>query len=278
VDFSNGNEPVPANVPRQSIRRALSSAFAAAILAGPVAAVMAQSTIAETVRFEVASVKPATDTKHGLWYTGDRVQILGLSIQELLAAAYKVKDYQVSGPGWIRSARFDVVAKLPQEAVGLADSSKSAQIWLMSQTLLTERFKLKFHRETRSLSALELVVDDRGPKFQQSGPDPGYNVNVRRGRGRLAAEQLPMRQFVEILGDVLEVPLVDKTGIKGAFDVKLLWAPDTPSGTQSSDASDLSGRADIRTALREQLGLKLVSAKLPVEVLVVDSVEKPDDN
>jgi uncharacterized protein (TIGR03435 family) len=154
-------------------------------------------------------------------------------VQELIAAAYRVKDYQVSGPRWIKSARFDVLAKLPDEAVGLAEPAKGAQIWLMGQTLLAERFGLELHRETRTVAACELVVDKGGPKFHESGPDPGYNVTVRRGR-----------------------------------------APDA----LSAGTGDAQGREDIRTVLREQLGLKLVSAKLPVEVLIVDRIGNPYEN
>ncbi len=112
-------------------------------------------------------------------------------MHELTAAAYRVKDYQVFGPKWIDSARFDVEAKLPDEAVSLGDSAKSAQIWLMTQTLLAERFGMKLHRETKTLGALELVVDAGGPKFQEHGPDPGYNVTVTRGRGQLSRRNCP---------------------------------------------------------------------------------------
>jgi uncharacterized protein (TIGR03435 family) len=149
------------------------------------AVLLAQSAHAESARFEVASVKPATETKHGLWYSGDHVRILGLSVHELIAAAYRLKDYQIFGPGWIDSTRFDVEATIPKEAVGLEDSAKSAQIWKMTETLLAERFNLKLHRETRNLGALELTVDARGPKFTELGPDPGYNVTVTPPRAPL---------------------------------------------------------------------------------------------
>jgi uncharacterized protein (TIGR03435 family) len=128
------------------------------------------------------------------------------------------------------------------------------------------------------MSSLEQVVDERGPKFQVSGPDPGFNVKVAWGQGQLAAQKLPVRQLVAILSGLVEVPLVDKTGLTGVFDVKLVWAPDTGSAEPSPGAAAGSGSPDIRTALREQLGLKLIPAKLPVEVLVVDTVAKPDEN
>jgi uncharacterized protein (TIGR03435 family) len=236
----------------------------------------AQPAAAEPARFEVASIKPSAETKHGLWYSGSHVQILGLSAHELIAAAYGVKDYQVFGPGGIDSARFDIEARLPNEAVALADSAKSKQIWLMTQTLLAERFGIKMHRETRKIGALELAVDPGGPKFQELGPDPGYNITVSRGRGQLSAQKLSMRQFVEILGYIVDVPLVDKTGIASVFDVKLQWAPESTSA--DSRAADVPAGADIRTALRDQLGLKLVSVKLPIEVLVVDSLNQPSNN
>jgi uncharacterized protein (TIGR03435 family) len=203
---------------------------------------------------------------------------MGLSVHELIAAAYRLKDYQVLGPGWIDSARFDLEAKLPQEAAGLEDSAKSAQIWLMTEALLSERFGMKLRSETRNMGALELTVDVPGPKFRELGPDPGYNVTVRRGRGHLSAEKLSMRQFVEILGSLVDIPLVDKTGIRGVFDVNLEWVPESTSPDIRPAEADVSGGVDIRTALRDQLGLRLISAKLPVEVLIVENVEKPSDN
>jgi uncharacterized protein (TIGR03435 family) len=132
------------------------------------------------------------------------------------------------------------------------------------------------HRETRKIGALKLVVDTHGPKFKELGPDPGYNVTVTRGRGQLSAQQFPMRQFVEILGYIVEAPLIDKTGITGVFDVRLQWVPESTS--PDSRPAEIPGAPDIRTALRDQLGLKLVSAKLPVEVLVVDNVGQPSEN
>ena len=85
-----------------------------------------------------------------------------------------------------------------------------------------------------------------------------------------------MRQFVEILGYIVEVPVIDKTGITGVFDVGLQWVPE--STTPDSRPAEIPGAPDIRTALRDQLGLKLVSAKLPMEVLVVDNVNQPSAN
>jgi uncharacterized protein (TIGR03435 family) len=87
-----------------------------------------------------------------------------------------------------------------------------------------------------------------------------------------------MRQFVDILGYLVDVPLVDKTNITSTFDVKLEWDPETVSANALPASADGPGGADIRTALRGQLGLRLVSVKLPVEVLVVDSVDKHSEN
>jgi len=121
-------------------------------------------------------------------------------------------------------------------------------------------------------------VDARGPKFRELGPDPGYNITVNRGRGQLSALKLSMRQFVETLGYIVDAPLVDKTNITGVFDVKLEWDPESGSANAGPASPNVSGGADIRTTLRDQLRLKLVSVKLPVEVLVVDSVDKPSEN
>ncbi|HEY4089767.1 MAG TPA: TIGR03435 family protein [Bryobacteraceae bacterium] len=109
-----------------------------------------------------------------------------------------------------------------------------------------------------------------GQKFLELGPDPGYNITVSRCRGELSAQTILMRQFVEILGYVVDVALMDKAGITGEFDAKLDFSRSTPA--------DAPAGADIRTALRDQLGLKLTSVKLPVDVLVVDSMSRPSDS
>jgi uncharacterized protein (TIGR03435 family) len=93
------------------------------------------------------------------------VRILALSAHELIAAAYRLKDYQVFGPGDLDSTRFDIEATLPNEAVALADSTKSKQIWLMTQTLFAERFGIREHRATRKIGALELAVDTGGAEI-----------------------------------------------------------------------------------------------------------------
>jgi uncharacterized protein (TIGR03435 family) len=142
----------------------------------------------------------------------------------------------------------------------------------MGQTMLADRFKLEFHRETRDLTAYELVVGKGGTKLRELGPNPGENVRVQWKHGtEFSAKQMPMSQLVEILTQVSHSPVVDRTGITGIFDITLEWAPESAAVADDS-------RPSLQAAVQEQLGLKLEGKKLPMEVLVVDRAERASEN
>jgi uncharacterized protein (TIGR03435 family) len=168
----------------------------------------------------------------------------------------------------------------------------------MLQALLEDRFKLALHRETKQLSVYELTLANNDGKLQPSKNDncAPYSVDsppptapvpgtIFCGFPRLASSGLNRTlngaaiSIAALAGNLsrgqLHRPIIDKTGLSGRFDVHLEWAADPPSGIADTDASN---GPSIFTALREQLGLKLQSTKGPVEVLVVDHVEKPSSN
>jgi uncharacterized protein (TIGR03435 family) len=130
----------------------------------------------------------------------------------------------------------------------------------MLQTLLAERFKLAMHSETRELPVYALVVGKSGPKIQEVTEGIG---TMTTGRGRLNC-RLPIAAFARYLSPTLGRTVLDRTGLTGAFEIKLEWAPD-----------DESSGPSIFAAVQEQLGLKLESAKGPVEILVIEHAEKP---
>jgi uncharacterized protein (TIGR03435 family) len=117
-----------------------------------------------------------------------------------------------------------------------------------------------------------LVVAKTGSKIRELGPNPGDNVVAEVRQGHLSAKQMPMSQLVEILGSQLDRPVLDRTGIRGVFDVTLDWAPENPQSTA------LETKPSLPVALQEQLGLKLETQKGRVEVLVVDHAEKASEN
>jgi uncharacterized protein (TIGR03435 family) len=138
----------------------------------------------------------------------------------------------------------------------------------MLQTLLAERFKLAVHRETKMLPVYELVTAKSGSKLRQAETREGSSISS--GGGKMTVRHVSMPGFATALSRHIGRPVFDKTGIDGAFDFTLEYAP---------DGADSAGRPSIFTALQEQLGLRLEAAKGPVEILVIDRANKvPTDN
>ena len=259
--------------------------------------------------FEVASVKENRSgdlrspmrTEPGGRFTATNV-LLKFLIAEAFMGPQPVHLFSriVGGPDWINSTRFDIIAKASTEFRSSPEGPPN-ELVLMLRSLLEDRFKVRTHRETRELPVYELVVaraDGKlGPQLRQStancdGPPPPRQPNepppcgAMRGPARVMAGGIPMRRFAEMLTAIMAVGtpasadgrlVVDKTGLSGRFAFSLTWTPDQipavapPPGIQPVDPNGPS----LVTALQEQLGLKLESAKGPVEVLVIDSVERP---
>lgn len=195
------------------------------------------------------------------------------TLKFLITFAYDVRDHQISaGPSWFDTERYDIVAKGP------IDHPTVAQNRQMLQTLLADRFQLRLLRETKELPEYALVVEKNGPKLHQ--PE-GAGNGMRIGRGRITTQAISMDHFAGNLGKLLGRTVVDKTGLQGNFAFTLEWTPDAsqPMGVlgPSPAVPDDSGPS-IFTALQEQLGLKLEPQKGPVEIFVIDHVEKPSEN
>lgn len=244
--------------------RALDMLLAAAFVASGVAAQSAEP------RFEVASVKPAEPGRpQGVWTDGSpgRIRIQRLTLKALIAGSYEIRGFQVFGPGWIDSERYDIMAKLPDEAAKLGEKERWSQVHSMERSLLADRFQLAAHRETRDLPVLTLVVAKGGLKIRKTGEDEGSNVIVERRAGHLAAQQITVRQIVEILSSIARQPVLDATGFAGATDIRLDWTPE-----------DNDPVGPLSDALHQQLGLKLEERKSPMPVVVIDRVERPSGN
>jgi uncharacterized protein (TIGR03435 family) len=259
---------------------------------------------ADLPRFAVASIK------RGLDFTlevpmgvgprpGGRLTTTNSPLVFLIQKAYGVDPYQVvGGPAWISSEGYNIEAK--PEA-----NTDQKQMWLMLQTLLADRFKLKLHRETKELPIFALTATKGGPKLPEpkGGPCsesmPPPDVARRQpvappcGPGIFSAGtgltmegiNLPMAKFTGFLGRLIGREVIDKTGFTRKFDLHLEFAfddaiagPHPRRPVDSDQPADPAARPSIMTALQEQLGLKLESTKGPVEVLVIDSVERPAEN
>jgi uncharacterized protein (TIGR03435 family) len=284
--------------------------------------------------FEVASVKPAAPI------TGNRIAVMmrggpgtpdpgqitysNVTLKNVLTNAYGVKSFQISGPGWLDTERYDIVAKLPRGAT-------KEQFMVMLQNLLAERFQLTLHREKKDLPMYALVVGKNGPRMKESaddaapkdggpaadGPPPppgklpmdrdGFPVMpgsmgrgatsmaLMNGNARMTANGQTMARLAEMLSNQLDLPVVDMTGLTGKYDFTLYFAPEglmrmlgglTPpppgapppgeggGGMPMASTPDGQSSPNLLSALQEQLGLKLEQRKGPVDLLVIDHLEK----
>jgi uncharacterized protein (TIGR03435 family) len=231
---------------------------------------------AQAQTFEVASVKPAAlpvvregGNRSRIEHTPNSLTMLNVALSDCVQWAYGVAFFQVSA-SHLSPDSYDILAKA-------GTSVPVSQLRMMLQDLLANRFKLVVHRETRMLSVYELVVAKGGPKL------PAANVATSSPQVH-AAESLPrikngaflfadasMAEFAQMLTQLrgIDLPVVDRTGIAGTFDVVLKTAP---AATHEGDT------AALFAIIEDQLGLKLVAAKAPIEVMVIDHAEKPSEN
>jgi uncharacterized protein (TIGR03435 family) len=276
------------------------------------------------LEFEVASVKPAPPPGSGMILVGGRggpgsqdpgqMVFNNATIKMLLTNAYNVKPYQVTGPSWIDSERYNIIAKVPEGA-----SKADGQVML--QNLLADRFKIVLHRETKDFPLYELNVAKGGSKLKVSTGDPnaplpppplpgaarggpppmgkdgmpemkggrGMMMFMMPGKARMAGNVQPVSALADMLGNQLGMPVVDKTGLTGVFDFAVDFAPDSfrglggPAGLPpppppppgaAPEAAAPSDLPPLLAAIQEQLGLKLDKTKGPLEMIVVDKGDK----
>jgi uncharacterized protein (TIGR03435 family) len=209
--------------------------------------------------------------------SGPRVNLGGYNPILLILEAYNLKTYQVSAAAQdlpLYDSYYEITAIAPGARILTRNESRQ-----MLQSLLADRFQLKFHREKRDMQVYELVVGKNGSKMKDSAPDAasgGGNVRVAGRNYEVAVPKADMNAVVQaITNSFLDRPVLDKTGLTGAYNLKLTYTPETQANRNTApDASDIS----IFTAVQEQLGLKLEPKKATVEVLIVDRIENPTEN
>jgi uncharacterized protein (TIGR03435 family) len=240
----------------------------------------------QPLSFEVASVKVRPPgsliVAVGASPSGSKLTIEAMSLSDLISWAYNVKPWEVeAGPAWagtgIRkdrssldttTSRFDIAAKAEGDA-----SRSPEEFRQMSRSLLSDRFQLAMHRETRETPVYALVIDKNGPKFRESGAD-ARGVMRMNGRGKVTASGGTMAQLVAWFSNAngVDRPIVDQTGLAGHYDFTVEWS--NPLAGDSLDSSAPS----IFAAMREQLGLRLEPRRAPLEVFVIDHAEMPSSN
>ena len=224
--------------------------------------------------FEVASIRPNSDGRSAPLDIGPKTfGASGMSLDDLIQWAFDVRDFQVTGvPDWLKSARYDVQAKA-------GDSTSESQMRLMLQALLTDRCHLQLHRETKEFSVYALTIAKNGPKLQATKGTSRNTIQVRTGT--LSGFGAPMATLAKALTMLVERPVLDKTDIDGNYDFKLDYDPSTVYSREAAlgnPPAPVPGASSIFTALQGQLGLRLDSQKGPLEILVVDRLEKPSEN
>jgi uncharacterized protein (TIGR03435 family) len=238
--------------------------------------------------FDVASIKHSSNEGAGPGFAarpGGRLTVENNAMSNVINNAYGIANYQLIGvPDWVRSERYDIEAKG-------AETAGQKDVMLMLQTLLADRFAMRAHFETREMSAYILTVAKGGSKlrivtsedcvpFDSTKPDAlavpnvcGNNLQNSQGEiARWRATHISMPGVTGLLSRVLRGPVIDRTGIKGTFDISLQWSEDlAPAETPDAPPA-------LSSALRETLGLELKSGRGPVDVLVVEHIERPSSN
>ncbi len=264
-------------------------------------AVLAQAVDApaDIPKFEVASIKPTKSGEMRFFFRflPDGVDLQGITPQLMLTQAFSVEEDRIVGaPAWAKTDRFDVQAKVAPEDAPKLDKLKREERFAMLQPLLEERFNLKFHHETREMPVYMLVVAKGGSKLKPSELPTDGNGGRRMPQlmmspGGLEAHGAQVDMLVHVLSGQVGRTVIDKTGLTGSYDFSLHFTPENMpprmgpgpgagpggAGADAPPPPDTAG-PDILTALQEQLGLKLENEKGPVDVIVIDHIDRPSDN
>lgn len=266
------------------------------------------ATAAPEFEFEVASIKPSKPGNDG-WIHHRPIDGLNeenfppLMLIQLAFGIYN-KELISGAPNWLNSEKYDVDAKMERSVAEayqkLNPAERSLAMQHMLQKLLADRFKLTVHRGTKELPVFWLVIAKNGPKLHEANSGDTYANGLKgadgrvlgagairaTGKGEQTFQGIPISTLVNLLAQDVDRPILDRTGLAGRYDFKLQWTPDdsavqtslggAPDGN-SAPPPDTNGLS-LFTALQEQLGLKLKSGKGPVEIIVIDHVERPSGN
>jgi uncharacterized protein (TIGR03435 family) len=234
----------------------------------------ARGSIALQLTFEVASIRPAEPKGEWMEVVPGSLTMRSLRMISVIRWAYGIQEYQVSGPGWLTEARFDIVAKAGTPA-------PDAELRLMLRALLADRFKLAFHHETRELPSLIVTVGKNGHKLKPN--DVEGSPSFKSGKMTLTGDGATVTQLTDFLSREMRQPVVNQTGLTGRFNYFLdvnayitdeVRRSNGPGGGPPPEATSL-----IAQAIQAQLGLKIEGRNAPVEMLIVEWIERtPTEN
>lgn len=231
--------------------------------------------------FSIISIRPRANTPSGSQgCTVDACHFINVSLSDLIDAVYNISNKLVfGGPSWASEDRFDVDAKIDPADLPTPPPTR-LQLINMLQPVLVDRFQLRVHHETRTLPAYDLVLAKAGSKLKESAPPaPGAAVGpcqvASHGEGSFSLHNCGMDAIAHALWAPSGRTVIDKTGLTGRYDCEIRWTPDNaPADSAIPDSSAPS----IFTAVQEQLGLKLEPSTASLDVLVIDSAQKPSAN
>jgi uncharacterized protein (TIGR03435 family) len=246
------------------------------------------STPAGMPSYATVSIKP---DKSGLqWQTvtvgPGELTVKNETVPMMIRHAYQLELDQIDGgPDWLNTDRYDVQARVDKSALeilkNLGREHADLEQRQMMQALLADRFKLVVHRDTRAVPVYDLVLAENGPKMQQSLPGDAEAQGrvIQVSNGHISGREVPIATLASLLSEQLGRGVIDKTGLANHYDVTLQW-PMSAEGQQATESSSAaeSSREMILAAVADQLGLKLEPHEVPMEILVIDHVERPSQN
>ena len=235
---------------------------------------------AKPLTWDVVSVKQsdANGCTHGSGINGmaDGLRVYCEPVLFAIEFAYGIKEPSriIGAPEWVKSGPvWNIDAKVSGEDAAAFGKLVWEEKDGMLRPVLEERFHLKAHIERREIPVYDLVIAKGGPKLKEATPDEAAKGHlISQNEGKIESVFMPLTTMLPMLNREVGRPVVNKTGLTGKYDFMLDYVPASKAGT------DQTGGPSIFTAMEEQLGLKLVPAKEPMDVLVIDSIEQPAAN
>jgi uncharacterized protein (TIGR03435 family) len=246
---------------------------ALAILAG----LLYVQTMEKTPEISVVSIKPSDPGTNAMGnsFPPGRFTLTGYSLMSLIESAYRLREYQIlDAPGWMSSERWTLEGELTQPVRMFA--------WQLLQPVLADRYHLKIRHETKLMPIYSIVVAKSGLKLKPV--EDGAKQGTRYDNHTIVDKKYDIRRLAQDLTRNLNMPVIDKTGLTGEYDMDLKWTPDParPAFGDVRNPADLPApdpdRPEIFTAIKDQLGLELKAEKGPVDVIVIEHAERPTPN